>query len=331
MDVNALFSWLVSFAIGVVLCVLLLPLLKKLKAGQQILSYVEEHKHKSGTPTMGGIAFITAGVLGFLLFCRTNNKLAVLTLAITVGYGIVGFMDDFVKVFFKRNLGLKAYQKIAIQLLIAFVVAFFVYLDPLMQGGLEIPLSDKLFQIGWLIVPLVVIVFLSCTNGVNLTDGIDGLASGSTIAYLVSFALILQKKVVSLNTGGQLTLSDEYGNIIILCFAFAGALTAFLLFNCSPAKVFMGDTGSMALGAVVACVAVFTRFTLIIPMLGLMFVISCLSVIVQVVYFKKTGKRFLLMAPFHHHLQKKNWSEPLITLAYSVITATIGIALLILW
>lgn len=331
MEKNAIFAGLIAFGLGIVFCVLLLPLLKKLKAGQEILSYVQEHKHKSGTPTMGGLAFVFAGIFGYLLFFRHSGKLALIALAITVGYCIVGFLDDFVKVFFKRNLGLKASQKIIVQLAIAFIIAFFVYLDPLTQGGLEIPFTDKLFEVGWWMVPLVIIVFLSCTNGVNLTDGIDGLAGSSTATYLVAFALILQNKANELSVTGELTLSNEYGNIVVLCMAFSGALLAFLLFNCFPAKIFMGDTGSMALGAIVACVAVFTRFTLIIPLLGVMFVVSCLSVIIQVLYFKKTKKRFFLMAPFHHHLQKKGWSETRITVVYSTITAIIGAILLLVW
>ncbi len=314
-------SFLVAFALCFVLIKLLLPLLKRAKAGQEILQYVQEHKQKGGTPTMGGISFIVAIVVCGCIFCDLSQRPVAVALAVFVAYGIVGFLDDFIKVHLRRNQGLHAYQKILFQLAIAFTVALFVYKQIGIGGLINIPFVQFQVDIGFWIVPLVMFIYLACTNGVNLTDGIDGLATSTTICFLFGMSLLLKNELVVADSVGDIYAYKQIQQIITLCYLSCGALLAFLLFNSYNAKVFMGDTGSLALGALVACVAIFTRMSLFIPIVGVMFVVSCLSVIIQVAYFKITkGKRVFLMAPFHHHLQKKGWSETRICVLYCTIT-----------
>ena len=326
---NRPLSFIVSFVLSLILCGLLLPILKKAKAGQEILQYVTEHSAKQGTPTMGGISFILAIAIASAIFCDWSNRPTVVAIVVFIAYGVVGFLDDFIKIRFKHNMGLRAYQKIIIQLAIAILVALYVYGEVAIGDKLRIPFSDIQVKIGFWIVPLVIFIYLACTNGVNLTDGIDGLASSTTICFLAGMIALLGKELVSLESIGDTYAYEQTQDIITLCYIGCGALVGFLLFNVNDAKVFMGDTGSLALGALVACSAIFTRMSLFIPIVGLMFVVSCASVIMQVVYFKATkGKRIFLMAPYHHHLQKKNWSETRICVLYCVVTILIIFVLL---
>ena len=322
-------SFLVAFAVCLLLCGMLLPILKRLKAGQEILSYVTEHSAKQGTPTMGGIAFILAIACVASIFCDWGNRATAVSIAVFVGYGIVGFLDDFIKIHYKRNMGLHAYQKILVQLVIAVLVALFVYSDIAIGDKLRIPFTEIQVRIGFWIIPLVIFIYLACTNSVNLTDGIDGLATSTTICFLAGMIVLLSRELNVLESVGDTYAYKQTQDLITLCYVSCGALVAFLLFNCNDAKVFMGDTGSLALGAMVACVAIFTRMSLFIPIVGIMFVVSSVSVIMQVIYFKATkGKRIFLMAPFHHHLQKKKWSETRICVLYCAVTVCITLVLL---
>jgi len=244
-------------------------------------------------------------------------------LLVIIGYGITGFLDDFIKFKFKRNLGLKAYQKLLFQLAIAIIIALFVYKNEYLGGELIVPFTNKKINIGWWIIPLVIVVFLATTNSVNLTDGLDGLASSTTMCYslsIISLLFVLSSKLNITNT----ILLMEQQNLIILGSVVVGAMLCFLIYNCFPAKIFMGDTGSLALGAFVACVAIFTKLTLYIPIIGIMFVLSSLSVIIQVAYYKLTKKRVFLMAPLHHHFEKKGVHEVRIVVVYSIITILVG-------
>ena len=326
---NLPLSFLVSFFLCLAMCLALLPLLKKLKAKQSILQYVTEHSAKSGTPTMGGIAFILAIVVAACIFCDLSNRGTAVILAVFIGYAFVGFLDDFIKIKYRRNQGLYPYQKILVQLAIAVVVAMFVYRDVAIGDKLRIPFTDKQVTVGWWIVPLVILIYVSCTNGVNLTDGLDGLAASTTICFLAGMAFLLRREMYLLEEVGDTYAYSQTQDVLRLCILSVGALLAFLLFNANDAKMFMGDTGSLALGALVACSAIFTRYSLFIPIVGIMFVTSCVSVILQVVYFKLTkGKRIFLMAPYHHHLQQKGLSETRICVLYCAVTS-VAIALLL--
>lgn len=319
-----LLSFLLSFALTLVIGFAVLPLLKKSKAKQQILQYVEEHKSKSGTPTMGGVIFLVGSAIACLIMFEGDSTLAYLSLAVTLGYGIVGFLDDFIKIFFRRNLGLRAYQKIILQLGVALIVGFFSYNARLINGEFYLPFFGGEFSMGPWTVPFVVFIFLATTNGVNLTDGMDGLAASVTAAYMAFFAVYLTITAQNLDLGGFIAASEEYYNLSVFSCVMTGALAAYLIFNVFPAKVFMGDTGSLALGGAVACVAVLSKNSLLIPIVGIMYVVSVVSVIMQVARYKLTKKRFFLMAPYHHHLQMKGMSEPRITCVYTVVTVVMG-------
>lgn len=322
-------SFSVAVAIGVILNFVVLSVLKRSRAKQEILQYVTEHASKNGTPTMGGIAFIITIVICAIIFCDVNNRITLVSLSVFVAYGLVGFLDDFIKIKFRRNMGLHAYQKIIFQLIIALLVAVFVYNEPSIGDRLFVPFGSTQLSIGKWIVPLVVFIYLACTNGVNLTDGIDGLATSTTICYLFAMILLLQRELNFAESIGDTLYYKQVQDVITLCWLSCGALLSFLLFNSNNALMFMGDTGSLALGALVACVAIFTRMSLFIPVVGIMYVVSCLSVIIQVAYFKLTkGKRVFLMAPYHHHLQKKGFSETRICVTYCTVTLVVAMLLL---
>lgn len=303
----------IAFSATLALTALLLPLLRRLKAGQYILGYVKEHKDKGGTPTMGGLAFIAVIIAVGLCMLGVKDNRIDLTLAVTAGFALVGFLDDFLKIHRKENEGLKPYQKIIFQVAIAAVAAVFCYLNGL--RNLNIPFGGgKSVYIGWGIIPLVIFIFTATVNCVNLTDGLDGLAGGTSFAY---FSV----------TGVMLVMQSDKS--ALLCFIAVGALAAFLVFNANKAAIFMGDTGSLALGGFISCVSVFSGNSLYIPVLGIMFVISGISVIVQVIYYKRTRRRVFLMAPLHHHFQMKGYTECKITYAYSILTAFVGIICLL--
>ncbi len=311
---NILFCLLASFLVSFLLCVLLIPLLKRLGAGQNILHYVKEHKNKGGTPTMGGLAFILAASVVAFAANGTANKPFLVTLAVGIGYLAVGFLDDFLKKARGNNLGLRPYQKIIFQFAVAVMAGIYCCLEGLTV--VKIPYTSVEFDLGWGMLPLAVLVLIATVNSVNLTDGLDGLA-GSVSA--VFFAVV----------GGLVLLQEQDSGIPNLCFCLTGALLAFLVFNVNRASVFMGDTGSLSLGGFAACAALFSGNALVIPIVGVMFVLSSISVIIQVIYYKKTGKRIFLMAPIHHHFQEKGHSEGKIAYIYSVITVILGISLLL--
>lgn len=308
---NYLVCILISFLLSLIATAALLPLLKKLKAGQYILSYVKEHASKGGTPTMGGIAFITVIIAVSFVFCGFGDNRINLTLAITGGFAIVGFLDDFLKIHRRENEGLKPYQKIIFQVSIATIAAVYCYMNGI--TALKIPFGGGIeWDIGWGVIPLVIFVFIATVNCVNLTDGLDGLAGSTSAAYLAVLGVMLAA-----------------GKEGFVAFSAVGALAAFLVFNTSKASLFMGDTGSLALGGLISGLSVFTGNTLYIPVLGIMFVLSGISVIIQVIYYKRTKRRVFLMAPVHHHFQMKGYSESKISYVYFVITSLVGITCLI--
>ncbi len=302
-----------AFGASLLFLLILLPLLRRLKAGQYILGYVKEHKDKGGTPTMGGLAFITAIIIVGLCVAGIDDSKVNLILTITAGFTVVGFLDDFLKIYHKENEGLKPYQKIIFQLAIASIAAAYCYVNGITY--LNIPFGGGVkIDFGWGIIPLSIFVFLACVNCVNLTDGLDGLAGGTSITYLFILGIML---------------AVQKSNQAVLCFVAVGAVAAFLIFNVNKAAIFMGDTGSLALGGFISCISVFTGNTLYIPILGIMFVLSGISVILQVIYYKRTRRRIFLMAPLHHHFQMKGYSECKIAYSYVTITAFIGMICLL--
>jgi phospho-N-acetylmuramoyl-pentapeptide-transferase len=291
--VNGAFTLLVgllSFGVTMLAAPSVVKLMKKLKASQTVLGYVEQHSHKTGTPTLGGVLFVVPTIALTLLF--GYSKLSLVASATLFAYAVLGFLDDFLKIKNRQNLGLRAYQKVIGQVGIAVIVAWFCYTDASIGSAVRLPFSDKLFDMGVWYLPFTVFVYLAVTNSVNLTDGLDGLAGFTSLVYLLVFC------VIGISQGVNIGL-------IVFITALIGGLSGFLWQNAYPAKIMMGDTGSLALGGAAATVAVFSKNPLLIPLVGIMFVVSSISVILQVASFKLRGKRIFLMSPYHHHLEKK--------------------------
>ncbi len=316
---------LISAILTVITGFLVLPLLKRLKVGQPILKYVTEHKSKSGTPTMGGVYFVLSATAVFLIFTSGKNRLGVLALAITLGFMAVGFIDDFLKIKLNRNEGLTALQKLLFQIGISLIASFFAY-----ESGLDflyLPFSDKKLNIGLISIALNALVFVATVNSVNLTDGLDGLCGSVSLVYFLSISLVIILQIESYES--IYLVKDEYKNLSLLSSCMAGAMIGYLVFNTSKASVFMGDTGSLAIGGAISSISIFSGNTLLIPVMGICYVISSLSVIIQVIYYKKTKKRVFLMSPLHHHFQKLGFSEAKISYAYAFVTLVIGAVLII--
>ncbi|MGF7185068.1 phospho-N-acetylmuramoyl-pentapeptide-transferase [Desulfitispora alkaliphila] len=292
---KVIIAFIVALVIGILVGPVLIPILRKLKFGQYVRDDgPKSHIKKAGTPTMGGVIFLIA-IITSVLIVSELNAMTIIALVVTVGYGLIGFLDDFIKVVLKRSLGLRAKEKLFGQILLAFTLAWVTgfYLD----RGTEVivPFTQQTWDLGILYLPFVIIVVVGTTNAVNLTDGLDGLATG--ITFFVALGLIF--------------LSILAGEMDMAYFsaALAGGCLAFLRYNSYPAKVFMGDTGSLALGGAIAAVAVITKTELFLPIIGGVFVVEAISVIVQVIAFKLTGKRIFRMSPIHHHFELGGWHE----------------------
>ncbi len=302
--------FLIGLAFALIAGKPIIMLCKKLHISQTILHYVENHSGKSGTPTMGGWIFILATIFACPFFLKDNVFNSILILVVMLGYGVLGFLDDFIKIKAHKNEGLKPYQKIIGQFGLALIIALYAYF----KIGSELDLFGLKLNLGFFIIPFVVIFYIAVTNSVNLTDGLDGLASSVSLVFLIIFAGIM--------------LAMGQGDYAIICLAMVGALAGFLFYNGFPAKIFMGDTGSLALGGLLASLCVFTKLELVMPLIGIMFVLSALSDILQVAYYKKTKKRIFLMAPLHHHFEKKGVHENRIVCAYALVTLVCGLGVL---
>ncbi len=316
---NILIAFLISFGVAGVLCPFVMKLLKKLHASQTILHYVEAHESKQGTPTMGGIIFILTAIISSIFILKNDITLAVITLASMLGFGILGFLDDFIKVKYKQNMGLRAYQKIIGQVGLALLIAFFAYYSSLVGTSIIVPFTNLTLDLGFMYIPFCVFVFLAITNSVNLLDGLDGLAGGVSFVYLIGFMGLIALHL-TLQTGQSPNFITEQNNLILITACMLGGLLVFLVLNGHPACMFMGDTGSLALGGFIAGLAIFSRLILYVPIIGLIYVLTALSDIIQVLHYKRTKKRIFLMAPLHHHFEKKGMHENKIVIVYIVIT-----------
>ena len=308
METRLIIAVLISFGISVVLGPVVIPWLRRLKMGQtERVEGVQSHLKKAGTPTMGGVIFLLATVVTSLFFVKDYPKI-IPVLFLTLGFGLIGFLDDYLKVVLKRSDGLLPWQKFLLQVVLTAVFVFYIinYTDVALT--MRIPFwSGHYLNLGWLAIPVLFFAVIGTVNGVNFTDGLDGLASSVTLIVAVFFT------VVSIGT--------KSGIEPVTC-AVVGGLMGFLLFNVYPAKVFMGDTGSLALGGFVAGAAYMMQMPLFILIVGLIYLVEVLSVMIQVTYFKAThGKRIFKMAPIHHHFELCGWSETRIVAVFSVVTA----------
>lgn len=322
--IKLLLAFLISFTLSVILMPMIIRFFRHRKASQTILGYVENHKEKNGTLTMGGVVFMitTLSLAFFFIDFNVNWLMALLA---SLFFGVLGLMDDHLKIKYHQNLGLRAYQKLLGQLGISIILALFIYFFG-GGGSILIPFLDKSINIGWFVIPVVVVVLLATTNSVNLTDGLDGLAGNVSLFYLVFFTIITSIVSLKLYNAGEIgeIITNIY-DINVLSMLFVGAILGFLMFNTKKASIFMGDAGSLCLGGYIGASACVIGFELILPILGFCFVFSALSVIMQVAYFKMTKKRIFKMSPFHHHLEMCGLSEPRIVAIYSATTVVIGV------
>ena len=305
---SAAYALIIAFIACVVLGAFVIPKLHNF--GQNVRDDgPKSHLKKQGTPSMGGIFMIGAFAIATLFFVKDNPD-AIVVLLITVGYGLVGFLDDYIKVVKKRSLGLRAWQKVVFQLIVT--ILFAIYLLKMNDFGTEIyvPFTKGFYiDLGWLYVPFLFFVMVGTVNSVNLTDGLDGLASGVTVLVATYFVFI----AYAVNKG-----------LIPVCGAAIGVLLGFLVFNSYPAKVFMGDTGSLALGGFVASVAILTKMPIMLVIVGFVYVCESLSVMIQVGYFKLTGgKRIFKMAPIHHHFELSGLQGIKVVELFTIATAVL--------
>lgn len=295
MESNYLIYLAESAVLTVILGFFAIPLLKKLKARQSIREEgPKSHRIKSGTPTMGGLFMLLSAVL-VVIFNKMIDPSVLWLLFLTLGHGLLGFLDDFIKAEKKRNLGLTAKQKMLGQIILAVLFCWGVVDTLHLPYSIAIPFTHTDISIGLLYYPFVVLVIVGASNAVNLTDGLDGLASGCCVIAFSAYAMFC-----------YMTGFNDLGYFIIIL---AGSCIGFLFFNYHPAKIFMGDTGSLALGGAIAGISVMTRTEILLIFLGLIFVLEALSVIIQVASFQLTGKRVFKMSPLHHHFELSGWSE----------------------
>lgn len=297
-----------------------IPALRQLKFGQEIRDEGPGwHQKKSGTPTMGGIVILLAILVGFIVSVIFGEAVAGFgtLLFVTMAFGVIGFLDDYIKVVNKRNLGLTSLQKLIGQIVVSVLFAWFLSLGGDLDTSISIPFTSISFDTGWFYIAIVIFWLVGFSNAVNLTDGLDGLVSCSAIPTFTFFGIYALTQ-------------DELG-IAWFAFAVVGALIGFLVFNKYPAKIFMGDTGSLALGGAVAGLALMLKLELLLVFVGIIFVIETLSVILQVISFKTTGKRLFKMSPIHHHFEMVGWSEWRIVLTFGGISLiTAGLSLLLM-
>lgn len=308
MNQTVIMSVIISFAISVILGPLIIPFLRKLKVGQTVRDDgPQTHLKKSGTPTMGGILILISIAVTSIIYVKDYPKILPILFA-TLGFGLIGFLDDYIKVVLKRSMGLRAWQKMLGQLIVTGIFAYYLthYAD--ISLTMKIPFMEgRYLDMGALNIPVLFFIVIATVNGANFTDGLDGLASSVTVMIATFFS------VVAVGTAS--------GIEPVTC-AVAGALLGFLLFNVYPASVFMGDTGSLALGGFVAATAYVLQMPLFVPIVALIYAVEVASVIIQVGYFKLSGgKRFFKMAPIHHHFELCGWSETRVVAVFSIATA----------
>ena len=333
-----------SFGITLLVGPYLIRRLVAMKMGQPIRSADEVHRlaelhdSKAGTPTMGGVIIVVAVMISVLLFARLSNPLVLAVVVVFIGLGLVGFWDDYQKVKKKNSKGISAKTKLMLQVLVSLGAGLYLYLNPETSKyirELYVPFNkDSLItDMGIFCLPLFVLIIVGCSNAVNLTDGLDGLAIGCSISVALAYAAICYLV-------GNQQLGEKYlliphsrfaGELTIVCLALVGAGLGFLWFNCHPAKVFMGDTGSLALGGAFAALAICSKHEILLVVIGGVFVMEAASVILQVLSFKVRGKRLFRMSPIHHHFELKGWHESQVIIRFwilSLLCALIGLATL---
>ncbi len=308
MDYKVFVPVIIAFALSVIMGPLIIPVLRKLKMGQtEREDGVKSHLKKAGTPTMGGVIILLSVVVTSVFYIKDYPKIIPI-LFVTLGFGLIGFLDDYLKVVMRRSDGLYPKQKMALQIVVTAIFAFYMVKFTDVSLAMLLPFTGgKYWNVGWLAIPVMFFAVIGTVNGVNFTDGLDGLASSVTVLVATFFTVV--------------AIGTKSGIEPVTC-SVVGALLGFLLFNVYPASVFMGDTGSLALGGFVASTAYMLQMPIFIIIVGMIYLIEVLSVMIQVTYFKKTGgKRIFKMAPIHHHFELCGWSETRVVAVFSIATA----------
>lgn len=320
---KSLFALMIGFILSTVFGYFLIPILKKIKAGQRINVYVENHQKKSGTPTMGGLIFIIPTIVTILILLFTKkiefSVNLLIVLFVFISYSMIGFLDDYISIKKKRNEGLTQTQKLLFQFVVAlvFYLLYSLYTDS--KSVLEITALGIKWNLGWFYGVFILFLLVGSSNAVNLTDGLDGLAGGLSAISFLAFGLI---------SWGSYWIHG-YQDMGIFCFVLVGSLIGFLVYNTNPAKVFMGDTGSLTLGATLATIAILTSHELSLAVIGGVFVIETLTVIIQVISVKFFHKRVFLMAPIHHHFERLGWRESDIVKLFWIVGLILALLALI--
>ena len=276
------------------------------------------HQKKAGTPTVGGVFLLLGWLLASLIGVREGFSLVLPVLLVTVLCGLMGFLDDFIKISTGTSMGLLPYQKVLLQFVVSLLAAAWLYRSDAVGSAITLPFSGKSWDLDFFYIPFALFVLMGTMNGVNLTDGVDGLAAGTSLVVQLCFVILFALMPL---TGGWTGQSANYGGMSVYAAAGAGALMGFLLFNAYPARIFMGDTGSLALGGAIAMEALVSKSPLLLPLMAIPFVLSVLSVMIQVGSYKfRKGKRVFKMAPLHHHFELLGVSEPKSTALYMLLT-----------
>ena len=317
-----IFSVAIAFFVCLAIGPYLIKVFTKMKFGQTVRDDgPQSHLKKQGTPTFGGIIFYVGILVSALCLARVPMDFTIALLVATLGFGLIGFLDDYIKVKKKRSLGLKPLQKIVGQMVLAISLSLYCYFNPLVGSAIYIPILDVTWDMGLFYVPFAVFVFIAMTNGSNLTDGLDGLLSGTSIIITASFGVLTYALMQTEEALGSPELSAQLHNVLIFSGAMTGGLLGFLRFNSHPAKVFMGDTGSIGIGAAIAMMGLLTKMVILLPIMAGVFVASSLSVILQVTSYKyRNGKRIFKMAPLHHHFELLGMPEVKVVAMYMIVT-----------
>ena len=300
---KSLFALMIGFLLSTAFGLIAIPLLKKIKAGQRINVYVENHLRKSGTPTMGGLIFIIPTIITTIILLLTNkiefSVNLLIVMFVFISYGLIGFLDDYLSIKQNQNKGLSQFQKLLLQFIVAliFYILYRKYTDA--NSVLEITLLNIEWKLDWFYGIFILFLLVGSSNAVNLTDGLDGLAGGLSAIAFLAFGLI---------SWGSYWI-EGYQDIGIFCFILVGSVMGFLVYNTNPAKVFMGDTGSLTLGATLATVAILTNHEMSLAIIGGIFVIETVSVIIQITSVVLFKKKIFLMTPIHHHFERLGWRE----------------------
>lgn len=315
---------ILAFLATLLMGILLIPWLRRLKLGQTVREDgPKSHLSKTGTPIMGGMLFLAPLVAISLLLPKGNREFVLVAVLSTLGFGLIGFIDDYIKVVKKRSLGLRAYQKIISQLVIAVALAVYAYNNEFIGSSVVIPFVKAQWDLGILYIPAAVFIIIGTVNSVNLTDGLDGLCAGVTLIISATLSIIVTAAWKLANQQSMTWLAENYQNLMVFAAALTGGCLGFLRYNSHPAQVFMGDTGSLGLGGAVAALSILLRIPLWLPIIGGVYMAESISVILQVGSFKLRGKRVFKMAPLHHHFELKGMHETRVVAMFMIATAVL--------